>query len=334
MPAVTLIPGDGVGPEVASAARSVIDHVVNGIDWEVVDAGAEAFRRTGRAVPDRVVESLARTRVGLKGPMTVPDSGYSSPNTEIRERMGLWCNMRRATSFGGGAADFTGTDVLVVRDVTEDLGRGVSQHVGPDAGVALKVVTRLAAHRLAEFAFTYAAAQGISQITIPHQAPTNRSTDGLFVSEVMDVASRHPGLTVTDEAMDVVCMHLCMHPQRYQMLLCQNFYGGILTGLCSGLVGGVGLIPGVNLDDRGTAVFEAGHGSAPKYAGLDKVNPTGLILSGALLLEHIGEFDAARAVQTAVRTVLADGQNVTYDQGGSASLSDFTQAVVRAIDKS
>ena len=327
---VTLIPGDGIGPEVIAAARQVLDRATSQINWEVVQAGDEAYRSSGKAVPPDVIESLQRTRVGLKGPMGVPTDGYPSPNTEIRNVMGLWCNLRMAIHFEGARSPHVGTEIVLMRDLAD---RGAQQMVGPDAGIAIRFITRANAERLARFGLTYAREHGITRVTVPNQAPTFRSTDGLFVSAVMRVAEEYPDLTVEGEAMDAVTMHLAMRPQAYPMFLSPNLYGGILCGLCSGLAGGVGLMPGANLDGEGTAVFEAGHGSAPKYAGLNKVNPAGVILSGAMLLEHIGESEAAKRVRDALASVIRQGKHVTYDQGGAASTSEMADAVVAALEE-
>jgi isocitrate dehydrogenase (NAD+) len=327
---VTLIPGDGIGPEVVAAARNVLDHASSSISWDVVEAGDEAYKKHGNPVPPEVIESLRRTRLGLKGPMGVPRAGYTSPNTEIRNVLGLWCNLRVAIHFEGARSPHVGTQIVLMRDVTEDLVRGVQQMVGPDAGIAIRFTTKANVDRLARFGFDYARTHGISRVTIPN-APSFRTTDGLFFSTVLHAAEQYPDLTVEGEAMDSVTMHLAMRPQAYPMFLSPNLYGGILCGLCSGLVGGVGLMPGVNLDGDGTAIFEAGHGSAPKYKGLNKVNPTGMILSGAMLLEHVGESEAASQVRAAVASVIRAGECVTYDQGGTASTSEMADAIVAAL---
>ena len=331
---VTLIPGDGIGPDVVAAAKNVLDHATSSISWDEVQAGHEAYQKHGNPVPPEVIDSLRRTRLGLKGPMGVPTAGYASPNTEIRNALGLWCNIRMAIHFEGARSPHIGTDIVLVRDVTEDLVRGVQQMVGPDAGIAIRFITRANADRLARFGLGYARSHGIKRVTVPNQAPTFRSTDGLFVTTVMDAAKDYPEVTVDEEAMDAVTMHLAMRPQAYPMFLSPNLYGGILCGLCSGLVGGVGLMPGANLDGTGTAVFEAGHGNAPKYTGMNKVDPTGMILSGAMLLEHIGESEAASRVRAAVAETIRQHKHVTYDLGGSASTSEMADAVVAALDRS
>jgi isocitrate dehydrogenase (NAD+) len=330
---VTLIPGDGIGPEVIDAARRVLDHASKEISWDVKEAGDVAYQKFGTAVPSSVIDSLKRTRLGLKGPMGVPTAGYPSPNTEIRSAMDLWCNIRMAIHFHGGISPHLGTDIVLIRDTTEDLVRGAQQMVGPDAGIAIRFITRANAERLARFGLKYAREHHIKKVTVPNQAPSFRSTDGLFVTAVLEVAKEFPELTVEEEAMDAVCMHLALKPQAYPMFLSPNLYGGILCGLCSGLAGGVGLMPGANVDGTGTAVFEAGHGSAPKYTGLNKVNPTGMILSGAMLLEHIGEVEAGSRIRGAIATVMSEGHHLTYDQGGRASTSDMADAVIAALDR-
>jgi isocitrate dehydrogenase (NAD+) len=329
MTEVTLIPGDGIGPELVAAARKVLDRAVSSITWDEVQAGEQAFRAGGKALPDAVLDSLSRTRLGLKGPMGVPKEGYLSPNTEIRAKMGLWCNLRVATYFEGARSRNAGTEIVIIRDVTED-SRGAQQSVGPDAGIEIKFITRQSAARVARFGLKYASEHGYHRVTIPNQAPSHRSTDGLFLSTILAIAEEYPGLLVEGEAMDSLSMHLAMQPQDYQVLLCMNTYGGILGGHCAGLVGGVGLMAGVNLSDS-VAVFETGHGNAPKYAGLNKVNPAAMILCGAMLLERIGELETARRVRSAVAEVIRQGHHVTYDQGGTATTTDMADAVLAQL---
>lgn len=331
MPEVTLIPGDGIGPELAAATRDVLDHACSSLIWEEMVAGEEAYRESGAAVPQQVIDSVKRTKAALKGPMGNPGAGYISPNVELRARLGLWCNVRLATHFDGAPSPFPGTSLVIIRDVTEDIGRGAQQMVGDDAGIAIKFITRAGAERVARFAYGYGREHHLSHVTIPHQAPSLRTTDALFLAAAIKAANDFPDLTVDDEAMDGLTTHLSMRPQQYQVLLCPNSYGGILCGLCAGLVGGVGLMPGVNLDGQGVAVFEAGHGSAPKYKGLDKVDPVGMILSGAMLLKHIGQAEAGYRVESAVRQVIAERRSVTYDLGGSATTTEMTKAIIAAL---
>lgn len=331
MPEVTLIPGDGVGPELAAATRLVLDHAGSSIVWDEVVAGEEAYRKTGAAITPELVASVRRTKSALKGPMGNPGAGYLSPNVDLRAQLGLWCNVRMAIYFEGARSPFPGTFLIVIRDVTEDIGRGVQQMVGEDAGVAIKFITRASSDRVSRFAFEYARAHYYTHLTIPHQAPSLRTTDALFLSTAMAAAKDYPDLTVDDEAMDGLSTHLAMRPQSYEVLLCPNSYGGILCGLCAGLVGGVGLMPGVNLDGEGIAVFEAGHGSAPKYKGLNKMNPVGMILSGAMLLEHVGQPEAAARVKAAVSKVIAEHKYVTYDLGGTATTTEMAEAIVAAL---
>lgn len=331
MTEVTLIPGDGIGPEVVAAARSVLDEVTSSIAWDEISVGESAHAKYGTAVPPALFDSLNRTHVALKGPIGVPRAGYPSPNAAIRSTMGLWCNIRLAIRLDETASPYCGTSIVLIRDVLEDLGRGAQQFVGPDAGIAIKFITRPSVARLARFGYNYAVEHGLNHVTIPHQATSNRTTDGLMLSEALSIAREFPSVNVDDEAMDALAMHLVLRPHAYQVLLSSAFYGGILGGLCAGLIGGVGLMPGVNLNGEGTAVFEAGHGSAPKYRGLNKVNPTGMILSGALLLEHLGLAAESSRVRAALKVVLRDPTTVTYDQGGSATTSEMADAVIKVL---
>lgn len=328
---MTLIPGDGIGPEVVASARRVVDAVTREIAWDVVEAGDAAFAKHGTPVPDAVIRSLRETGLGLKGPITVPERGYASPNMEIRRALGLWCNVRFAATMDRSGSRFGGVDIAIARDVTEDLGRGAQQLVGPDAGIAVKFITRAATRRLAEFVFGYAERSGRRRVTVAHQALVHPPTDGLFLETMRDVAQGVRGIALDDEAMDVLAMHLVTRPEAYDVLVAPMSYGGILMGLCAGIAGSVGLMPGFVAGDEGRTIFEAGHGSAPKYRGLNRVDPTAAILCGALLLDHIGQPDAASRVRRAVRAVIAEGTSVTYDLGGGASTTEMTDAVVARL---
>lgn len=333
MQSVTLIPGDGVGPEITAAVRAVLSEVTVEIEWEEVEAGETAFKRTGSPLPDEVISSLSRTRLGLKGPLTNPGKDYPSPNRELRKAIGLWCNVRVGQAFDGVRTRFPGASLAVIRDTTEDLGSTADHFLGPDVGVAIKFTTRAATQRLARFAFDYAVRHGYHNIVIPHHAAILRTTDGMFLSVVMDEAKLHPELDVKPEFIDGVLMHLVQDPTEYELLLTNNFYGGFLAGIAAGLTGGIGLMAGANLGDDGAALFEPAHGTAPKYVGQDKVNPTAMVLSGALLLDHIGLVDEAKAVRQAVRGVMAERQCLTYDQGGFASTNEVALAFVRHLER-
>lgn len=329
MPKVTLVPGDGIGPEVVAATVKVLGAARADVDWEEVEAGADAFTRYGSALPEQTIEVVRRNAALLKGPMTTPQRGYPSPNMGLRMALGTYANVRSARHYPpGGRSRYPGFEVTVIRDVTEDLGRGATQVIGDgEAGAELKVISRRGAERLARFTFRWARDHGQRRVTVAHQAPSQRATDGLFLRTVKAVAaSEFPDLTLDDEAMDGVCMHLAIDPAGYQVLLAPNLYGGILCGLCAGLAGSVGLMPGAVFGD-GTALFEPGHGSAPSYAGRGKVNPTATVLSGAMLLDHLGQRDAAERVRGAVAATIAEGKHVTYDLGGRASTSAMADAI-------
>jgi isocitrate dehydrogenase (NAD+) len=329
---VTLIPGDGVGPEITAAARVVLDAVTSEIAWDEVHAGERPFQSEGTPLPHEVFASLERTGLGLKGPLTNPGTGYPSPTRELRKAFNLWCNVRIGESVTGARTRFPGVKLTVIRDTTEDLLAGVEQWVGPDAGVAIRSITRSASARLARFACAYAIRNGDRLITVPNQATSLRITDGLFVTEVLAEARAHTELTATEETLDALLMHLVQDPTRYQVLVAPNFYGGFLCGLCAGLTGGVGLMAGGSWGDGAVTLFEPAHGTAPRYAGLNKVNPAAMILSGVLLLQQIGLTAEADRVRAAVLGVLADGTDVTYDQGGSASTKQMAEAIVRRLD--
>lgn len=327
---VTLIPGDGIGPEIVAASMPVLRAAAPDLEWDEVEAGESAYERCGAALPDDVVDSVRRNGLCLKGPMGVPMTGYTSPNSRLRAELGLWGSVRVASSFDGSRTRFPGTEIVIIRDVTEDT-RGAEQWIGPDAGVKLKFITRRGAERVARYAYTYALQHGLSRVTVANQAPTNRATDGLFLAAALDVAEEFPDLEVTDEAMDVLTMHLALDPLPYQILLCPSSYGGLLAGLCSGITGGVGMMPGFNTNGDDTTVFEPGHGNAPKYAGLQRANPIAFLLSGVLLLEHIGMDREAKQVRTAVADVMREGRTLPADQAGSATTDEVMEAVLAAM---
>lgn len=332
MVTVVYIPGDGIGPEVTSAARRVLDATGVGIDWVDAEAGEQVYERTGSTIPDRTVELVREVGLALKGPMANPiGQGYRSPNIALRQAADLYANVRLATGFPGARTRYDDVDLVVIREVSEDVYSGVAQYVGPDAAIAVKFVTRAASQRIARFAFEYARRHGLERVTIAHKAGTLKETDGLFLAAVSEVAVDYPDLTIDEDLIDALVMHLVREPSAYQVLLAPFQYGDILADLCAGIVGGLGLAPGASFGDH-VAYFEAAHGSAPKYAGKDRVNPTALILSGALLLDHIGEVDAARRVREAVRGVIAEGTTTTYDLGGSAGTVAMTDAVIARME--
>lgn len=327
------VPGDGIGPEVTWAARHVVDATGVAIDWVEGSAGEEVFRESGVTIPERTLELVTKIGVVLKGPMANPiGTGYASPNIALRRAAGLYANVRLARALPGAPTHYENADLVVIREVTEDVYTGAAQRLGPDAAIAIKHVTRAATHRIARFAFDYARRHGHTRITVAHKAATLKETDGLFLEAVHEIGAEHPDITLDDALIDALAMHLVRDPSEYQILLAPFQYGDILADLCAGLAGGLGLAPGASFGDR-AAFFEAAHGSAPKHAGRDKVNPTALILSAALMLDHLGEGAAADRVRAAVAEVIRRGDTTTYDLGGQASTSAMTEAVIGALTR-
>ncbi|MDQ3689826.1 MAG: isocitrate/isopropylmalate dehydrogenase family protein [Chloroflexota bacterium] len=330
--AVTLIPGDGIGPELSDATRTVLESTGIGFDWDIQDAGEATIEREGTPLPDRVVDSIRANGVAIKGPITTPvGSGFRSVNVALRQALELYANVRPARTMEGVATRYENVDLIIVRENTEDLYAGIEHRVGPDAAESIKIITRAASQRIARYAFEYAVKNGRRRVTAVHKANIMKLSDGLFLESCQQVAAEFAGrVEFEDRIVDNMCMQLVQKPELYDVLVLPNLYGDIVSDLAAGLVGGLGVAPGANIGER-AAVFEPVHGSAPKYAGQDKANPTALILSGALMLRHLGELDAATAVEAAVRHVIAAGTTVTYDLGGSAGTREFGEAVAGRI---
>jgi isocitrate dehydrogenase (NAD+) len=330
--AITLIPGDGIGPELAEATRAVLGATRIGFDWDLQQAGETTIASEGTPLPDRVVESIRRNGVALKGPITTPvGSGFRSVNVGLRQALELYANLRPARSMKGVATRFENVDLIIVRENTEDLYAGVEHRVGPDAAESIKIITRAASQRIARYAFEYAVRNGRRKVTAVHKANIMKLSDGLFLESCQQVAAEYEGrVQFEDRIVDNMCMQLVQKPELYDVLVLPNLYGDIVSDLAAGLVGGLGVAPGANIGER-AAVFEPVHGSAPKYAGQNRANPTALILSGALMLRHLGETDAAAAVESAVRDVIAEGKTVTYDLGGNAGTREFAAEVAARI---
>jgi isocitrate dehydrogenase (NAD+) len=326
---VTLIPGDGIGPELAEATRRVLDATGIEFDWEVVDAGEALIATHGTPLPEHVLESIRRNRVALKGPITTPvGEGFRSVNVTLRQALGLYANLRPARSMKGLETRYEDVDLVIVRENTEDLYAGIEHMVGPDAAESIKIITRAASERIARFAFDYAVANGRRKVTAVHKANIMKLSDGLFLESCRTVAAAYEGrVEFEDRIVDNMCMQLVQKPDLYDVLVLPNLYGDIVSDLAAGLVGGLGVAPGANIGTE-AAVFEAVHGSAPKYAGQDKANPTALILSGALMLRHLGHPDTADRVERALREVIAEGRTVTYDLGGTAGTRAFADAII------
>ena len=330
--AVTLIPGDGIGPELASATRTVLEATGISFDWDVQEAGEATIASEGTPLPERVIESIRRTGVAIKGPITTPvGSGFRSVNVALRLALELYANVRPARSMQGVETRYQNVDLIIVRENTEDLYAGIEHRVGPDAAEGIKIITRAASQRIARYAFEYAIRNGRRKVTAVHKANIMKLSDGLFLESCQQVAAEYEGrVGFEDRIVDNMCMQLVQKPELYDVLVLPNLYGDIVSDLAAGLVGGLGVAPGANIGEK-AAVFEPVHGSAPKYAGQDKANPTALILSAALMLRHLGETDAADAVERAVREVIAKGETITADLGGRAGTREFADAVATRV---
>jgi len=326
---VTLIPGDGTGPELAQALETVIAATGVDIEWDRQDAGLDVMAHYGTPLPEHVLASVRRNRVAIKGPITTPvGTGFRSVNVALRKELDLYACLRPAQSLEGVRSRYRDVDLVIVRENTEDLYAGIEHMVGEDAAESIKIITRKGSERIVRFAFEYARRHGRRKVTAVHKANIMKCTDGLFLRVAGEVAERYPDIEFEDRIVDNMCMQLVQKPELYDVLVLPNLYGDIVSDLCAGLVGGLGVAPGANIGDE-AAVFEPVHGSAPKYAGQDKVNPTALLRSSVLLLYHLGEDEAAARMQEAIAAVIAEGKEVTYDLGGSAG----TQAMAAAIAK-
>jgi isocitrate dehydrogenase (NAD+) len=330
---ITLIPGDGIGPEVTRAVMRVLAATGFSPDWETFSAGAEAVKEHGTTLPQALLDSVGRNRVALKGPITTPiGKGFASVNVGLRKALDLYANLRPVWNLPSVPSRFTGVDLVIVRENTEDLYAGLEHVVVPGVVESLKIITEKASTRIAEFAFQYARRHQRKKVTAVHKANIMKLGDGLFLETARSVAARFPDVAFDDRIVDAACMHLVMHPERLDVLLLPNLYGDIVSDLCAGLVGGLGVVPAANLGENGVGVFEAVHGTAPDIAGRDIANPTALLLSAVLMLQHLEEEDKAVRIQGALRTVLAAG-HVTPDLGGVATTTSFADAICRAIER-
>ncbi|MDY6795266.1 MAG: isocitrate/isopropylmalate dehydrogenase family protein [Actinomycetota bacterium] len=328
---ITLIPGDGVGPEIVEACRRVIEASGAQIEWETQEAGADIMDKYGTPLPDHVLESIRRNRVALKGPITTPvGSGFRSINVALRKELGLYANLRPARSMEGVRSPYKGIDLVVVRENTEDLYAGIERMVDDDTAESIKLITRNASERICRFAFEYAREEGRQKVTAVHKANILKYTDGLFLETARAVSADYPDIEFEDRIVDNMAMQLVQKPHIYDVMVLPNLYGDIISDLCAGLVGGLGVAPSANIGGD-IQVFEPVHGSAPKYTGMNKVDPTAQILSGVMMLHHVGQEDAAGRIYRAVTEVISEGKTVTYDLGGEAGTSDMANAIMAAI---
>ena len=328
---ITLIPGDGIGPEVTEAVVRILKAAGVSIDWDTQMAGVLAFERTGQALPVELIDSIRRNKVALKGPVTTPiGQGFTSVNVGLRKALDLYSNLRPVWNLPGVAARFQGVDLIIVRENTEDLYTGLEHEVVPGVVESLKIITEKASTRIAQFAFTYATRHGRKRVTAIHKANIMKLSDGLFIDSCRRVAREHTDILYDERIVDAACMHLVMNPSQFDVLVLPNLYGDIVSDLCAGLVGGLGVVGAANLGLE-FAVFEAVHGSAPDIAGKGLANPTALLLSAVMMLRHIDEGPAAERIMQTLGTVLTAGAPRTRDLGGSASTMEFADAVCRGL---
>jgi isocitrate dehydrogenase (NAD+) len=328
---VTLIPGDGIGPEVVNASVRILEATGVKFEWESFAAGAEAFEKYHEYIPRELTESIERTHIGLKGPVTTPiGGGFSSINVALRRQFELFANFRPIRNLPAVPTRYPDVDLVVVRENTEGLYSGIEHEVVPGVVESLKIITEKASTRIAKFAFEYARRAGRKKIHAIHKANIMKLSDGLFIRCSRDVSKGYPEITYGEHIVDNTCMQLVMNPYQYDTLLLENLYGDIISDLCAAFVGGLGLVPGANFGHE-CAIFEAVHGSAPDIAGKDIANPTAVLRSGILMLRHLGEENAANHIRMALEKVYGERQHVTRDVGGTAGTSEFADAMVEAL---
>jgi isocitrate dehydrogenase (NAD+) len=330
---ITLIPGDGIGPEVTAAVVRVFVAAGLDIEWERQDAGVIAFKRFGQSLPPQLLDSVKKNKVALKGPVTTPiGEGFTSVNVGLRKALDLYSNLRPVKNLPGVESRFQNVDLIIVRENTEDLYAGLEHEIVPGIVESIKIITERASPRIAKFAFEFARSYGRQRVPAIHKANIMKLSDGLFLDSCRKVSHEYIDVAYDERIVDAACMHLVMHPEKLDVLLLPNLYGDIVSDLCAGLVGGLGVVPGANLGTE-IAVFEAVHGSAPDIADQNLANPTALLLSGLLMLDHIGERPRAERIRAALGAVLAQAKVRTRDLGGTASTTEFTDAICREIEK-
>ena len=331
---VTLIPGDGIGPEVIAAATEVVAAAGVHVDWDRQLAGAAAFEAGGDPLPDDLLRSIRRNRVALKGPLAtrVGRQGFRSVNVALRKAFDLYANLRPIRNIPGVKSVFTGVDLVVVRENTEDLYAGIEHQIAPGVVESVKIITARASRRIAQFAFDYAEVHGRRKVTAIHKANIMKLSDGLFLTCARRVAKQHPAIEYQELIVDNACMQLVLRPGQFDVLLLENLYGDIVSDLCAGLVGGLGVVPGANLGTR-YAIFEAVHGTAPDIAGKGVANPCAAILSAAMLVRHLGEAAAAARIEAAVHEVVGAERHRTPDLGGRSPTAEITRAIARVVER-
>ncbi len=327
---ITVIPGDGIGPSIIESAIQILTHAGCDFDYEYADAGLVALEKHGELLPQATLDLIEKNKVSLKGPLTTPvGGGFTSINVSLRKKFNLYANVRPVLSFKGTKSRYDKIDIITVRENTEGMYSGAGQKRSDDnqSAEAMSIITREGAERIVTFAFELARQEGRKKVTIIHKANILKSTSGLFLEVARQVAARYPDIQNEEMIVDAACMNLVMYPERFDVMVTTNLFGDILSDLCAGLVGGLGMAPGANIGE-GAAIFEAVHGSAPDIAGKNIANPTSVILASIQMLEYLGMQDKAERIREAVRTTIESGDRVTRDLGGTASTSEFTQAII------
>lgn len=329
---ITLIPGDGIGPEVTTATLRVIEAAGVKVEWESFIIGAAAIAEYGDPLPEALLESIKRNRIALKGPVGTPiASGFASVNVGLRKKLDLYANLRPVKNLPSIKTRFDNVDLVIVRENTEDLYSGLEHEVVPGVVESLKIITEKASLRISRFAYEYARKYNRRRVTAIHKANIMKLSDGLFLKCVRDIAKEYPEIQSDDKIVDNACMQLVTHPENYDVLLLENLYGDIVSDLAAGLVGGLGVVPGANIGEK-VAIFEAVHGSAPDIAGKNIANPTALLQSAILMLKYIDEIDAAERIEKAINQVLTEGNIRTPDLGGTANTTEFTYAIINKLN--
>ena len=330
MHTVTLIPGDGIGPEVTNAMVKVVEASGAKINWEKVQAGEAVIEKYNTAIPDYVIDSIKKNKVAIKGPITTPvGKGFKSVNVTLRQKLDLYVNLRPIKSFKGIKSRYEDVDLVIVRENTEDLYAGIEHKIGDYAAESIKIITKPACERICKFAFDYAKDNNRKQVTGVHNANIMKLSDGLFLNTFREVAKDY-NIESDDLIVDAAAMNLVLNPENYDVMVMPNLYGDILSDLCSGLVGGLGIIPGANIG-KDVAVFEAVHGSAPQIAGQNIANPTAIIQSAVMMLKYLGEVDAAKKIEKALEEVFLKGEKLTVDLGGNSTTEEFTDEIIKYI---
>ena len=328
---ITLIPGDGIGPEITSATVRVLEATGVDIQWETHILGAQAQEKYGTTLPEDAIESIRRNKVALKGPIMTPiGKGFTSVNVGLRKALDLYANVRPVKALPNVPCRYPELDLVIVRENTEGLYSGLEHIVIPGVVESLKIITEKASNRIVKYAFDFARDNGRKKVTAVHKANIMKLSDGLFLDCFNKVGENYPELEKDDKIIDNCCMQLVMRPEQFEVLVMENLYGDIVSDLCAGLIGGLGLAPGANIGEQG-AVFEAVHGSAPDIAGQGIANPTAILMSGIMMLRHLGETEAANRAESAMLAVYADGTSLTRDLGGKANTADFATAIVEKI---